>query len=154
MKTLFAALIILALIAGSFFAGRSFRPSEVPRVDTVVRRDTIRDTLLTPKKVYLARVDTVWMEVPADTVKVPVMVPIEQKEYSTDDYRAIIEGYKPSLISMEVYSKTTIITRTEVRKEPTRPKWGIGVQLGYGIPINGRPAPYIGVGWQYNLVTW
>lgn len=157
MKTFRDILIILAVIFALFVVWQ-----KVPRrtaieylpADTVIRVDTVRDTLRIPKKIYLARVDTVWLEVPADTIKVQVLVPIERKTYQTDDYKAEIEGFRASLVSMEVYPKTTIITRTEVRKEPTRPKWGIGIQAGCGIPINGRPAPYVGIGVQYNVLTW
>lgn len=79
--------------------------------DTVHIRDTLRDTILQPVKETLKRIDTVYLPILIDittdrTVEgdsIPVLVPITSKEYKTDDYRAVVSGYKPSLDSMEIY---------------------------------------------------
>lgn len=79
--------------------------------DTVHIRDTLRDTILQPVKETLKRIDTVYLPIMIDittdrTVEgdsIPVLVPITSKEYKTDDYRAVVSGYKPSLDSMEIY---------------------------------------------------
>lgn len=141
---------------GMFILGRwtkTCRPEIVTLSDTVVRVDTLRDTVLVPQRVYVSRIDTCMMEVPGDTVRVPVIVPIERKEYKTEDYRALIEGYRPSLVSMEVYPKTKIITQTQIRTVTKKTRWGIGPQIGYG--FNGREwMPYVGIGVQYNLFAF
>lgn len=157
MKTLRDILIVVAVIFGLFVIWQKVPQRtriEYLEADTVVRVDTIRDTGLVPVHVYHHRTDTVLLRVPGDTVFVAVEVPIERKVYVTDDYRAEIEGFRASLVSMEVYPRTKVITRPEVRYERTKPRWGIGIQAGYGIPVNGKPAPYIGAGFQYNIVTW
>ena len=67
--------IALALIAAAFPLGRrSVKPEivKIHRTDTVVVRDTVRETVLVPKVRYLTRVDTVLLPVPGDTVEVPV----------------------------------------------------------------------------------
>lgn len=122
-------------------------------IDTVIIRDTIRDTLLIPQKVFITRVDTVFLQSAADTIFHEVTIPIQQKEYRTDDYFAVIEGYRPSLIRMEVFPETHYITKTTVQTIKKKPRLGIGVQAGYGYSHNGL-SPYVGVGLQYNIFTF
>lgn len=86
--------------------------------DTIRVRDTIVDIVLMPVKETLKRTDTVYLPIIVDTTtdrtvegdSVPVLIPITSKEYKTDDYRAVVSGYKPSLDSMEVYREKEIIT--------------------------------------------
>lgn len=121
-------------------------------VDTVIVQETVRDTILIPQRVYIARVDTVFLPSAGDTVYSEVVVPIERKEYRTDDYFAVVEGFRPRLLEMEIYPQTKYITRTEVNTIKKKPRIGVGIQAGYG--YNGqRIAPYIGVGVQYNIFT-
>ena len=66
--------IALALIAVAFLLGRrSVKPEivEIHRTDTVVVRDTVRETVLVPKIRYLTRVDTVRDVSSRSTVFVP-----------------------------------------------------------------------------------
>ena len=127
------------------------------QVDTVVVRDTVRDTITVPRKVYVARIDTCWLHAAADTVYVSdtvrVFVPIERKEYATEEYRAVVEGWHPTLVEMEVYPKTKMVTRYITRETVRKTRWGIGVQAGYGISDRGV-SPYIGLGINYNILTW
>lgn len=213
MKKLFRILALAVLIAATFIAGRHSRPQTnviFRGVDTLVVRDTIRDTLLIPRTVTLVRIDTVFLRpvalsTPSTTLLVPgtlaraplsaslgipgtltpeipieqkkpaappknlfadsnlaanlvaVEVPIERKVYQTDDYRAEIEGFRASLVSMEVFRKTQIVTeRVEIRT-PDRRRWGIGIQAGYGATLRDNrltATPYLGVGLSYNLFTW
>lgn len=128
-------------------------PQIVTLSDTVVRIDTLRDTVCVAKTAYISKIDTCIMEVPGDTVKVPVLVPIERREYKTEDYHALIEGYRPKLLSMEVYPQTKIVTQTQIRTVTKKTRWGIGPHVGYG--FNGKEwAPYVGIGVQYNLVRF
>lgn len=74
------------------------------------------------------------MQLPNDTVKVPVLVPIERKVYSTPDYRAVISGFRPNLDSMEVFPRTKVVTQTIETVKPAKRKWiqfGIGIGAGY-----------------------
>ena len=123
--------------------------------DTVHIRDTLRDTILQPVKETLKRIDTVYLPIMIDittdrTVEgdsIPVLVPITSKEYKTDDYRAVVSGYKPSLDSMEIYRDKGFITLTPLQKKK---RLGLGLQIGYGYPTGG----YIGIGLNYNLWEW
>ena len=87
----------------------------------------------------------IYVTLGGDTIREPVYipVPITQKEYSTDNYRAWVSGYKASLDSVWVYPETKII-----REKPRR--WGIGVIAGYGIGRNGL-SPYVGVGGYWRV---
>lgn len=144
---------ILLLIAAVCLRRPAAAPHIETRCDTVVVRDTIRDTVLAVHTVRHERVDTVWLRTTRDTVLVEVEVPIERKTYMTAEYRAVVEGFHPRLAEIEVYRSTVRIDRTETAalKRPSR--WGIGVQAGYGITPRG-PQPYIGIGVQYNIITW
>lgn len=88
----------------------------------------------------------------AGSLRMPVVVPIERRVYVTSDYRAVVEGYRPSLVSMELYRQTQVVTERPVAR-PRR--WGIGLQAGYGLaPRTGRFEPYIGIGVQYSIWQW
>lgn len=159
MKTAVLVLLAVLALAGSYLLGRrSVKPEivEIHRTDTVVVRDTVRETVLVPKVRYLTRVDTVLLLVPGDTVKVPVLVPISRNVYEGEDYRAVVSGFRASLDTINIFRKTQTVTNTVVQRVevPGKPKrWGIGVSAGYALTPQGVK-PYIGAGIQYNWVTW
>lgn len=147
-------ILLLALCALCFFFGRHAKRTEAgfaAKTDTVILRDTIRDSI--PYPIY----ETVIQEVPelfpvyitlaGDTVREPVIVPIRitQKEYQTDDYHAWVSGYNPALDSIHIFRKTLSVTQ----KQPSR-RFGIGITAGYGIGKNGL-SPYVGVGVYYKI---
>lgn len=151
--------IALALIAAAFLLGRrSVKPEivEIHRTDTVVVRDTVRETVLVPKIRYLTRVDTVLLLVPGDTVEVPVLVPISRNVYEGEDYRAVVSGFRASLDTLDIFRKTQTVTNTVVQRVevPGKPKrWGIGVSAGYALTPQGVK-PYIGAGISYSFITF
>lgn len=159
MKNVVIAVIALALIAVAFLLGRrSVKPEivEIHRTDTVVVRDTVRETVLVPEVRYLTRVDTVLLKVPGDAVKVPVLVPISRKVYEGEDYRAVVSGFRASLDTLDIFRRTQTVTNTVVQRVevPGKPKrWGIGVSAGYALTPQGMK-PYIGAGVQYNFLSW
>lgn len=82
---------------------------------------------------------------------VTVQIPITQRVYETDRYRAVVSGYQPSLDDLLIYQPSQVI---RIKDKPKR--WGIGVQVGYGMTVKGTPqfTPYIGVGVSYNLFSF
>lgn len=153
-------ILLIALFVGAFFAGRWTKPcggTDTVRRDTVILRDTLAVPVPTPERVEIIRRDTCWLVrcdtvQTADTLRVPVVVPIERKVYATSDYRAVVEGYRPQLVSMELYRQTQVVTNT-VAPKPKR--WGVGIQAGYGfMPITGKFEPYIGIGIHYSIWQW
>ena len=159
MKTAVLVLLAVLALAGSYLLGRrSVKPEivEIHRTDTVVVRDTVRETVLVPEVRYLTRVDTVLLKVPGDAVKVPVLVPISRKVYEGEDYRAVVSGFRASLDTLDIFRKTQTVTNTVVQRVevPGKPKrWGIGVSAGYALTPQGMK-PYIGAGVQYNFLSW
>ena len=142
---LVALLAILAAIG--WLRPRKTLPAEVVR-DTLVVHDTLRDTVPRPVLVRLDHWDTLRVAVrQADTLRdtLYVPLPIESKEYRTDDYRAVVSGYRPRLDLMEVYRKTRTVTVT-----PKPKRWGIGPTAGFGIPGGW----YVGIGVSYDLWQW
>lgn len=123
-------------------------------------RDTVRQFIPTPQTVFVERIDTVYEQVvlkepglAGDTLTLPVKVPIERKEYRTNDYYALIEGYRPSLLQLDIYREIPVVTNTQIQKTTHRQRLGVGLQAGYG--FNGEKLqPYIGIGVQYNLFGW
>ena len=152
-------IFILALVVGAFFFGRATKRvddvgTRIER-DTIVVRDTIREYY--PQEVVRTIVRTERIEVPTvhcDTIRdtMWVEIPIEAKEYKSEEYYAIVEGYNPRLKSIEVYPRTAYIKTTETIKE--RKRWGVslGVQGGYGITPKGwQPYAGVGVSFGYNF---
>lgn len=157
-RTIITAAISAVLVLGiGFFAGRrSCRPQqlEILRRDTVTVTDTIVREIPVPRTVTVVRIDTCYLSSPTDTIRIPVAVPIERKTYTTSDYRAVVEGYRPSLVEMQVYQKQQTITQTIPISNKSK-RWGIGIQAGYGyIPTVNKTALYIGVGVQYDLLSF
>ena len=157
-RTIITAAISAVLVLGiGFFAGRrTCRPQqlEILRRDTVTVTDTIVREIPVPRTVTVVRIDTCYLSSPTDTIRIPVAVPIERKTYTTSDYRAVVEGYRPSLVEMQVYQKQQTITQTIPISNKSK-RWGIGIQAGYGyIPIVNKTALYIGVGVQYDLLSF
>lgn len=145
---------ILILCFLSFLTGRCTKRAEidfVQKTDTVIHRDTIRDSI--PYPVYETVIQTVpemfpiYITLDGDTVREPIVVPvpINQKEYLTENYHAWISGYNAALDSIDVFPKTVYVTK----KIPDR-RWGLGVIGGYGVGQLGLSS-YIGIGFYYKI---
>ena len=81
-----------------------------------------------------------------------VEIPIIQKRYDGDDYRAYVSGYEPNLDSIFVFPKTTVIHERSY-KPPN--KWHIGITGGYGYGFKSKQAePYIGIGITYSIISF
>lgn len=123
------------------------------RTDTIVRVDTVVHTVFMPYKVTEIRTDTITVYVekplnPGDSVA--VTVPVEEVRYRGPDYDLTIGGYRPYLKSLTIYPRTVTVTNTEIQTVTRRNRYGVGVQVGYGI-TKGGPGPYVGIGLHYTL---
>ena len=99
-----------------------------------------------PKVVYLPRVELDTVPVHDTTYiverivdSVLVEVPIVEKTFSGENYRATVRGYNPELISMWVKEREMIV------KTPKRWTFTVGPQAGVGITTKGLQ-PYLGFG--------
>ena len=154
-----ALVIFVGACIGSFFLGRASVTPEPIGVqierDTIIVRDTIRESY--PEYITQTIVRTERVEIPIkDTIivrdTIEVEIPITERTYLDEEYKAIVQGYNPILKSIEVYPKTAYITTTETIKE--RKRWGvsIGIQGGYGITPKGyQPYAGVGVSFGYNF---
>ena len=152
------AVIFILCVVGAFFLGRSTRRVDDVGVrierDTIIVRDTFREYY--PQEVVREKVRTEKVEVPVlvrDTIcdTVYVEIPIESREYRTDELYAVVEGYNPILKYYEVYPRTVYVNTTETIKQRKRWGFGVGLQGGYGFTPKGWQ-PYVGVGLSFNYL--
>lgn len=88
----------------------------------------------------IARKDTVW-----------AVVPRTQKRYVDSTYMAWISGYEPRLDSIEVYQKTTVVTKSvEGRGKSKRFSVGLTGGFGYGV-LTRKPDVWVGVGCTWRI---
>lgn len=155
MKTYFSILLVICCLM-CFVGGRCSvgRARDIINTDTVrvVRVDTFMTEKIVPKHVYHERVikDTL---LSLDTVLVEVYVPIDKYVFTDSLYRAEVSGYKVSLDKIEIYRKTVSQTvNVPVIKRDVR-RFGLGVSVGYAYTYHGFQ-PYVGVGLQYNVISF
>ena len=159
----FAVLLLFNIVnAIGYFVNehRNSHSSEMKvKVDTLFVYDTIFVEKPVIKKVEI--IDTLLLPVPiTDTLMlhdtVLVHLPIEQRQYSDLRYTAWVSGYRPQLDSIQIYQRTEYITK-EINPHTIPKRWGIGLQAGYGVALHDghiRPAPFIGVGLNWNFLQF
>lgn len=116
--------------------------------DTIIVRDTVRDTVPVPKTVHVHHYDTVFLPSVRDSTPLRVRVPIQRKEYVTENYRAVVEGFSARLTEMELYPQSRTIVPTVSDKPRGRfpkPQLGIGLGIGYD-PLANRLHPVVTLG--------
>lgn len=153
------ALIVSAIILGSFILGRVTKPAQTVHIlqrDTlppIIRIDTVRDTLLVPKYVQVKHFDTIRDTVDGNPIYIPV--PISSYLFTDDStYRIEMEGYNVKANSTEIYPRTITQPVIERVSVPTKQKrWGIGVSAGAALTPQGI-RPYLGVGVHYQLIVF
>lgn len=127
--------------------------AEVIEVE-VVRTDTVRitDTIVSVQPICtIKRVTDTLLIHTTDTLmrEVVVSLPREERIYEDSTYRAVVSGYRPSLDTMQVYQRQSVVKVTE---RETPPRWSLGLQGGVGVTPKGVQ-PYLGVGITYRLNT-
>lgn len=148
---------ILVLTCLAFYAGR--KSTEKGRFETVTERvDTlvIRDTITAYRPVSVTRrvIDTVLVPVPEFIVeKDTVFAVLEREQVAWEDSlaRVYASGIRPQVDSVIHFTKTKVITREVTIRKDSR--WGIGIQGGVGVGKDGL-TPYVGVGVQFNILSW
>ena len=117
-------------------------PAPIPEPDTKP---------VLPKIVYLPVVErdtTAVHDTTAVRDSVYVEVPIEEKTYVGDNYRATIRGFQPELTDIWIRQNEKYIT------QPYRKRWSFtaGPQVGVGITPDGwRPYAGLGVTFGYSF---
>lgn len=155
-----SVIILLALMvvgAAGFIAGRKTAKTGgfetiVERVDTLV----IRDTITSYKPEYITRrvVDTAYVPVTEYLVRNDTIYAVLEREqvvWEDSLARVYASGFNPEVDSVFHYRTEKVINHIIPVK--TKPRWGIGIQGGVGAGKGGI-TPYVGVGVQYNILTW
>ena len=161
LRTAVAILLIAAAIRiCTYSCNRSQSDTSIEHKADTVR---IRDTIHIPRPVYITSkiidtmtvlvqaTDTLWLH---DTLY--INLPREQRTYTDTTYTAWISGYRPQLDSIQIYQRTEYITK-EITPIQKPKRWGIGLQAGYGVTLHNNqvfPAPYIGVGLNWNFLQF
>ena len=153
------ALIFILLIACciiSFLGGYDFASKHCYNVrtvtDTIIERETITaipDTVYRTVALGEKTVKVVVHDTLCKTDTVTISLPFVQKQYKDSSYSAWISGYEPSLDSIRVFPKTTIIRESKVVRQKDR-RWG--VFGGVGIGVSDRITPFVGVGIGYRIL--
>lgn len=167
--------LVVSLCANFYFFSHP-RPPEIDVIEDVIERDTVRDTVFVPqpaaKDSSLVRTESVRLplssrdshltisEVSDDSLhvcgtitamlptdSVDVEIPITQKMYEGEGYRAYVSGYNPSLDSLLLFRE---VEHVKIRSPTKPPRFSVGLQAGYGVTPKGFQ-PYIGVGITVNL---
>lgn len=138
-------LCIFVFAIGGYTGFRFHVLSSIPIADTITIRDTVKIHI--PQVVYRKEIGssltsipkTAWIY-PTGDINVPdsidIELPIERVEYCDSNYRAVVEGYKPRLVDIEVYpSHTTIIQ--SARQQQGGWNLSIGPTVCWGITRDG-----------------
>lgn len=151
---LFALLVVGAagFVAGRKTARKGAESTITERVDTLV----IRDTIVSYKPKYITKrvVDTAYVPVTEYIVRNDTIVAVlEREQVMWEDSLARIyaSGINPQVDSVFHYRTEKVINHLIPVKVQSR--WGLGVQGGVGFGKDGM-TPYVGVGVQYNLLSW
>lgn len=164
-KKLIAGAVIVAALALSFMTGQRHAQKRLilpqkERVDTLV----IYETKLVEKPVFVEKkvVEKVPVPVPvSDTMMVhdTIYVYMDREQVHWQDSLSDVyaSGYDVQVDSVRHNIQTQVITKERDVIVKVKPKWSIGVQVGYGAFANNgqiSASPYIGVGVTYNLFSW
>lgn len=79
-----------------------------------------------------------------------VILPIQTKKYSNENYTAWVSGYEASLDSIQIYSITQTVTKTAYLDKKRR-RWACVAGIGIGSDMKGRVTPHIGLMLGYSL---
>lgn len=152
------ALLVLAFGLGRYTAEPVRIVEERRQVDTLIIRDTLTQYL--PRPVHIHTRDTIRVpvtEIRHDTVA--VYLPRETRVYQDERYRAEVSGYQPCLDRIDIFTQTEVVTQSTAQVIKQKTRWGLGISAGYGVAIDTqgqtfKPAPYIGIGLHYNILSW
>lgn len=150
----FAIIILLILVSLFLFLGAFHYRNKYNEVlnapsisDTVVIKDTVKIKVPEPKEVKIIKKDTVYLPSPTLKDTVDIALPLEEKIYGDSTFRAVIQGYNPTLKEITIYPTNTTITEKSVvtvDKFKYKPNISLSVGYGYGL-IHKQNDLFIGV---------
>ena len=141
MKKALVALAVVALmvLSLSWWLGKLVNKQQPPVVetqtDTVYIHDTLRIVEPVPTYQEVVKVETEYLvRVVNDTIidTVYVRVPISQVVYENNRYKAVIQGYQPRLVSLDIYTDKTYVYSHKTIVKPAKLSLSAGIYGGYG----------------------
>ena len=166
-KILYIIIIVLSLILVVQITTRcdGKRPDEVTTHDTIF----LTDSIFFPKldSIEVTKYKTIYVPTPPDTItkdsivvdSIWVDIPISKYQIDTTftnqaNLKAELEGFSIQMNKVSVtYPKVDITTEKRCKNK----RWGLGVQVGYGVGVNNNQiytTPYIGLGISYNILNF
>jgi hypothetical protein len=162
-KIMIASAVIAVALALSFLAGREYAQKRLilpqnEKVDTLF----IHETKLVEKPVFVEKKVIEKVPVPvSDTMVVhdTIYVYMDREQVHWQDSLSDVyaSGYDVQVDSVRHHIQTNVITKERDVVVKVKPKWNVGVQVGYGALVNNGQvyaSPYIGIGLSYNLLSW
>lgn len=151
MRSLIKDILIIAsgFAVGLILSHRVFRKPPETQVITKVDTCVVYDTIVREKPVYrysyiTDTVRTYFTTVEHDSVFVEV--PIESRTYAEDSlYFIKISGWRPSLDTLILWPKETIVTITNTVKIPPK-KFSIGIAAGPSVLATPKGEVHAGLG--------
>lgn len=131
-----------------------FNHKDITKINTVqTRQDTvvIRDTVKIDKPI------PIYIKSEPDTLYIPsidstVTIDKETKLYKDSLYEVQVSGIRPNLDYINVYPKTTYITKEKVSYVEKKRRFNHGIQVGVGWGlVNRKPDVFVGYGFQYSF---
>lgn len=131
-----------------------FNHKDIAKINTVeTRQDTvvIRDTVKIDKPI------PIYIKSEPDTLYIPsidstVVMNKETKLYKDSLYEVQVSGIRPNLDYINVYPKTTYITKEKVSYVEKKRRFTHGIQVGVGWGlVNRKPDVFVGYGFQYSF---
>lgn len=178
MRKLFYWVLVIALIIALAVEEYERRHPEPPNsyemVDSITTKEVVPDTAPIPRDSVVVRYE--YVKIPlahppertpgqSDTAliaenviatpndgndSVNIAIPITQKVYETEEYRAYVSGYNASLDSIFTFRQKSVV---RIREPTKQNRFSVGIQAGYGMTPKGFQ-PYVGVGVSVNLFSF
>lgn len=146
----FILAVAVSFASGGLIVQRHYKKA-LKQADTVYKVKWVHDSIPYPVDSIVYRTRVVQLPAVHDTTEVHdttnirdsvlVEVPIVEKSYEGENYRAVVRGFQPELVDIWIRQRETTIT------VPYRKKWSltVGPQVGIGITPQGWQ-PYAGAG--------
>ena len=151
--------VVCSFLLGAHCGRKSLLLDIDKKVDTIYVHDTITqyEPILEEREVmrkeYIPVVhqDTIWRQ---DTLF--IALDREQVIWQDSLSRVYASGINTQVDSVQHYISERVIYKEIVVPKVKKTRWGIGIQVGYGVQLGEqiRTAPYIGVGVSYNIFSW
>ena len=141
------AAVVLVIALPLLYKG-GCEPKSEPKNDTIYIHDTIRIVEPTHIKETIVRHDTIFFPIyneldsssnltsnlTSNLVQdsVEVVIPITERTYEDSTYKAVVRGYNPELVSLDIYNTTKYYPVVERVKVKPKVVVGIGPYAGFG----------------------